>query len=243
MNPTPAALLARAAATLAAAALTLTTASPALAASDALIDATRTGSITLHKLLVDPANGREVPAAGVTFTIERADGVDLGTPVGWGTATLAQSTGPVTLTLSAPATATTGADGQAKFRGLPVGLYRVTETDPPGDPRPIDPFWLTVPMTDPQDPHRWLYDVHAYPKSVGATPIPTRAAHATTPDDPGTSAPAQDADKAPSPGTTTAGDDMLAVTGATGGALQIIAALLLLTTGTILVRRRRAGAQ
>ena len=146
------------------------------------LDATRTGSITIHKLVKDANNGTTAgngledanasgdPLGNVTFTAERLTNVDLTTQAGW--EKLASYNGNVD-TAKADGTdaakeKTTGADGLAKFDGLPLGAYIVTETETPAGYVGSKPFIITVPMTHPDDLNKWVYDVHAYPKNSKA---------------------------------------------------------------------------
>lgn len=67
---------------------------------------------------------------------------------------------------TAVATATTGADGIAKFPKLDLGLYVVVETGTPDKvTSPVKPFLVSVPMTSVNNPNEWLYDIHVYPKN------------------------------------------------------------------------------
>lgn len=146
------------------------------------LDATRTGSITIHKLVKDNSNGTTegngledatatgTPLGNVTFTVERLTHVDLTTQAGWeklagynGNVDAAKADG-----VDAAKEKTTGADGLAKFDGLTLGAYIVTETETPAGYVGSKPFIITVPMTHPTDLNKWVYDVHAYPKNSKA---------------------------------------------------------------------------
>ena len=146
------------------------------------LDATRTGSITIHKLVKDNTNGTAAgngledanasgdPLGNVTFTAERLTNVDLTTQAGW--EKLASYNGNVDTAkadgVDAAKEKTTGADGLAKFDGLTLGAYIVTETVTPAGYVGSKPFIITVPMTHPTDLNKWVYDVHAYPKNSKA---------------------------------------------------------------------------
>ena len=146
------------------------------------LDATRTGSITIHKLVKDNTNGTAAgngledanasgdPLGNVTFTAERLTNVDLTTQAGW--EKLASYNGNVDTAkadgVDAAKEKTTGADGLAKFDGLTLGAYIVTETVTPAGYVGSKPFIITVPMTHPTDHNKWVYDVHAYPKNSKA---------------------------------------------------------------------------
>ncbi|MGM9549931.1 MAG: SpaH/EbpB family LPXTG-anchored major pilin, partial [Faecousia sp.] len=64
------------------------------------------------------------------------------------------------------ATGTTGADGLAVISNLDVGIYCVVETKYPAEVTvPCDPFFVYLPMTNPDTNDSWMYDVHVYPKN------------------------------------------------------------------------------
>lgn len=146
------------------------------------LDATKTGSITIHKLVKDNSNGTTegngledatatgTPLANAKFTVEKLTNVDLTTQAGWeklasydGNVAAAKNDG-----VDAAVAKITGADGLAKFDGLPLGAYIVTETVTPAGYVGSKPFIITVPMTHPNDLNKWVYDVHAYPKNSKA---------------------------------------------------------------------------
>ena len=146
------------------------------------LDANKTGSITIHKLVKDDTNGTAAgngledptatgtPLDGVTFTVEKLTNVDLTTQAGWeklagynGNVDTAKADGT-----DAAITKTTAGGGLAVFDGLTVGAYLVTETATPPGYVGSKPFIITVPMTHPTDLNKWVYDVHAYPKNSKA---------------------------------------------------------------------------
>ena len=146
------------------------------------LDATKTGSITIHKLVKDANNGTTAgngledatatgdPLDGATFTVEKLTNVDLTTQAGWeklagfnGNVDKAKADG-----VDAAVTKTTAGGGLAKFDSLPLGAYVVTETVTPAGYVGSKPFIITVPMTHPTDLNKWVYDVHAYPKNSKA---------------------------------------------------------------------------
>ncbi|MCW5951432.1 MAG: SpaH/EbpB family LPXTG-anchored major pilin [Propionibacteriaceae bacterium] len=136
---------------------------------------------------------------GVPFDVYAVGGVDLTTNDGWKAAT-ALSTYKVTASdiaaqkitvdgvdyqLELKATAVTGALGVASFTGG-VGLYLVVEnldkataiTDlgtgnevAKASLTPSAPFLVTLPMTNPDDTSRWMYDVDVYPKNQTDTAV------------------------------------------------------------------------
>ncbi|WP_073983832.1 SpaH/EbpB family LPXTG-anchored major pilin, partial [Actinomyces bouchesdurhonensis] len=146
------------------------------------LDATRTGSLTIHKLIknatngTDPGNGLEdttasgTPLDGAEFTVSRLTNVDLTTQAGWekllsynGDVAAAKNGGT-----DAPQVKTTSGGGLAEFDGLTLGAYVVEETVTPPGYVGSKPFIVTVPMTHPTDLNKWVYDVHAYPKNTKA---------------------------------------------------------------------------
>lgn len=64
----------------------------------------------------------------------------------------------------------TDVNGKTEVAGLDVGLYMVIETKVPEDVVDLtNPFFLSLPMTDPQGDN-WNYDVVAYPKNETGDP-------------------------------------------------------------------------
>ena len=146
------------------------------------LDANKTGSITIHKLVKDNSNGTTAgngledatasgtPLDGVTFTVEKLTNVDLKTQAGWeklagfnGNVDTAKADGVDTAVEKE-----TAGGGLATFDSLPLGAYVVTETKTPAGYVGSKPFIITVPMTHPTDLNKWVYDVHAYPKNSKA---------------------------------------------------------------------------
>ncbi|MEQ4564708.1 MULTISPECIES: SpaH/EbpB family LPXTG-anchored major pilin [Micrococcaceae] len=175
-----------AAATIAGAVLAMSfSVAPATAAP--LVDNTKTGSITVHKFERPstptglPNNGTAVdttglkPLAGIQFTIQQVNTIDLSTNAGWDKAnnlsssfTPSNPTGSITsagYTLGTAQAKTTDAAGTAAFGTLPLGLYLVTETNYPAGVTPSAPFLVSVPLTDPNNKNNWIYDVNVYPKN------------------------------------------------------------------------------
>ncbi|WP_315580066.1 SpaH/EbpB family LPXTG-anchored major pilin [uncultured Actinomyces sp.] len=146
------------------------------------LDTSKTGSITIHKLVKDATNGTTegtgledstvtgTPLDGAKFTVERLTNVDLTTQAGWeklvgfnGDVATAKADG-----VDAAIEKTTAGGGLATFSNLPLGAYVVTETETPAGYVGSKPFIITVPMTHPTDLNKWVYDVHAYPKNSKA---------------------------------------------------------------------------
>ncbi|MCS4491309.1 SpaH/EbpB family LPXTG-anchored major pilin [Corynebacterium sp. ES2715-CONJ3] len=111
---------------------------------------------------------------GAKFKIEKVkkDSIDLTTNEGWKKAEKV-SKGAEPLrdsdfeTLPDKDEQTTGEDGVARWDGLPLGLYRVTETEAPvGHQISQEPFYVALPTTDPTNHDEWLKTVHVYPKNT-----------------------------------------------------------------------------
>ncbi|MHA3683371.1 SpaH/EbpB family LPXTG-anchored major pilin [Leucobacter sp. HY1908] len=163
---------------------------------------TQKGNLHITKLSTptgdpDDANGAQVtsqdwPAGsaaipGVTFTVQKVQGIDLSTNAGWQAAQKAtlsygaggtnpqvlEQPGGSALGLQTPgATGTTDNTGVPKnggsdaFQNMDIGLYLVTETGTPAGVTPAVPFLVTLPMTDPTNQSAWVYDVYVYPKNA-----------------------------------------------------------------------------
>ena len=146
------------------------------------LDANKTGSITIHKLVKDDTNGTTegtgledttasgTPLDGAEFTVERLTNIDLTTQAGWeklvgynGNVDTAKADG-----VDAAIKKTTAGGGLAKFDSLPLGAYVVTETKTPAGYIGSKPFIITVPMTHPTQKNVWNYDLHVYPKNSKA---------------------------------------------------------------------------
>lgn len=175
-NPRKKGWLASLSAVAAAALLVIGGGSGAQAAPIVDVNPDATATLNVHKFeqgdtLGDEANGLEqqvnmTPMNGIEFTVKQVPDINLTTNAGWEAAaglTLAQAQ---TATAAVTGTSqTTDGDGLARFAGLPLGLYLVTETGYPAGVTPSDPFLITLPMTHPTDTNTWLYDVHVYPKN------------------------------------------------------------------------------
>lgn len=141
----------------------------ALAAVDpALIDITKTGSLTIYKFIdQDDENARNADGTAlgdisgydalenVKFTIYKVTGWEFGIayPTGFDTS---RSTG---------ISKTTDSDGYVVFDDLELGLYYVVEESNLAVEKAVDPFFVSIPTTNPTGTG-WLYDVYVYPKNV-----------------------------------------------------------------------------
>ncbi|GAB2469713.1 LPXTG cell wall anchor domain-containing protein [Xylanimonas ulmi] len=131
------------------------------AASSAVIDPTRLGSLTVHSYRMGDDVSSARPASGERFAVAQVDGVDLTSDSGWREAARLASGGQGIPNLGPADLRVTDGSGQASFSRLPVGLYRVEQLAVGG----VAPFYVTIPMTDPDDGASWLYDVDVHPKA------------------------------------------------------------------------------
>ncbi|MGO4859301.1 SpaH/EbpB family LPXTG-anchored major pilin [Arthrobacter sp. 2MCAF14] len=158
------------------------------AANTANIDPSKTGSLTIHKYekpatptnlpndgtaLTPAQTAALTPMAGVTFTVQKVNNIDLTTNAGWTTAAALTPAQAAAQAASPGTTTTTDASGTATLGNLPLGLYLVTETGYPAGVTPSAPFLVTLPMTDPAGGKSWLYDVNVYPKNAVTTATKT----------------------------------------------------------------------
>ncbi|BCW83338.1 hypothetical protein NicSoilE8_10110 [Arthrobacter sp. NicSoilE8] len=180
------------------------TVGPAVAAP--VVDGDQTGSITVHKFekpvktgggggnngggnhrgdgngfttFAVPDTSGFTPLAGVEFTIQQVNTLDLSTNAGWEAANnLSHVFDPLNATgsisgagysLGTAVSQLTATDGTAVFPNLPLGLYLITETSVPAGVTPAAPFLVTIPTTDPDNQNNWLYDVDVYPKNSVST--------------------------------------------------------------------------
>ncbi|QIM15781.1 isopeptide-forming domain-containing fimbrial protein [Leucobacter insecticola] len=127
-----------------------------------------------------PSTG-SVPLQGATFQLYRltsGTNPDLTTNAGWewlqnvrggmttNNPTVAQlATAGFTVTPVGGAQVT-GSDGKINWTGLDIGLYYVAETSVPAGHKASAPFLVTIPMTDPVNRDKWVYDVYVYPKNL-----------------------------------------------------------------------------
>lgn len=142
-----------------------------------------TGNLYIHKFEnANPSDksgdGSEIkdtstlgrPMEGVTYTINRLDGLNVRSNADW--RTFAGLNGlneqlPAGVTATKVKDVQTGANGLASVTDLPLGFYQVVETVPEGYTAKSNPFYVSVPMTNPQNRTSWMQDVHVYPKNEG----------------------------------------------------------------------------
>jgi RNA polymerase sigma factor (sigma-70 family) len=148
----------------------------------------RSGSLTIHKYEKPatptglPNDGTALtaaqlegmtPMAGVTFTVQKVNNIDLTTNAGWAAAAALTPAQAAAQAATPGSTATTDASGTATLGNLPLGLYLVTETGYPAGVTPSAPFLVTLPMRDPAAGNTWMYDVNVYPKNAVTTATKT----------------------------------------------------------------------
>jgi len=148
----------------------------------------RMGSLTIHKYekpasptnlpndgtaLTPVQTAALTPMAGVTFTVQKVNNIDLTTNTGWAAAAALTPAQAAAQAATPGSSVTTGAAGTATLGNLSLGLYLVTETGYPAGATPSAPFLVTLPMTDPGNQSSWLYDVNVYPKNAVTTATKT----------------------------------------------------------------------
>lgn len=153
-----------------------------------------TGSLTIHKYLMDdltdadtPGNGNEttdipasaVPLNGIEFEIVKlkitldADGNAVSSTDGKIPTNASEVTEDMLDKDTAQTVITSGTDEDGKDLGiaaidsLPRGFYYVTELPSEKVAEPVAPFIVSVPMTNPEG-NGWITDVHVYPKNESA---------------------------------------------------------------------------
>ncbi|MDO5684152.1 MAG: LPXTG cell wall anchor domain-containing protein [Propionibacteriaceae bacterium] len=229
------------------------------------IDVNRTATLILHKKAPNPYNTTPVadlPAgtiAGVTFSVKRVAGVDLGSQEGWDWVRYAEVDDVYDGPFDREYTARTDYEGFARVDGVPVGVYLVAEEgidNPSHLYRKSAPFLITVPSGS-ADGTLWDYEILVNTKDAPDAPPTTPPDESTpsetppgkpppgtpgTPDTPGSPETNTTDEPAPGspdePGQPGRGITSLPITGA--GVLQVLAvggALIL--AGIYLMRRRR----
>lgn len=106
--------------------------------------------------------------AGAVFEVQQVlvDGapVDLTSIAGWRLAEEIQGGRTNGVTYGEATQLTTNGDGLATG-AFDIGLYRVTEATPPAGYVGSAPFFVTLPMTHPNERNAWLNEVNVYPKN------------------------------------------------------------------------------
>ncbi|WP_175934445.1 SpaH/EbpB family LPXTG-anchored major pilin [Corynebacterium sp. Marseille-P4321] len=111
------------------------------------------------------------PMQGVKYSIIKLDGLDVRKNSDWqkfATFNTLNNNGalPEGVTEGTKTEVTTDADGLATAE-LPIGFYKVVETVPEGYTAKSNPFYVSLPMTDPSNRSQWMRDVYVYPKNQG----------------------------------------------------------------------------
>ncbi|OIR64925.1 hypothetical protein BHF77_11350, partial [Corynebacterium diphtheriae] len=144
------------------------------------IDFDKPGSITIYKkgLTAGETPGERAPGTpldstkgeglgGVVYKIEKVN-VDLKDPASWATLPKnvdeAKKRGLSPVDGQTPKTTAPGT-GLARFQGLPVGMYVITEVDAPEGYVAAAPFLVSVPFTDAKGT-AWNYNPVVYPKNT-----------------------------------------------------------------------------
>lgn len=112
------------------------------------------------------------PMQGVKYTIIKLNGLDVRKNSDWqkfATFNTLNNTGalPEGVTEGDETVVTTDANGLAKAENLPIGFYKVVETVPEGYTAKSNPFYVSLPMTDPSNRSQWMRNVYVYPKNQG----------------------------------------------------------------------------
>ncbi|QIK62652.1 SpaH/EbpB family LPXTG-anchored major pilin [Leucobacter viscericola] len=131
-----------------------------------------------------PAGSNSTLLEGATFELYKvndanlADKIDLTTNLGWQNlekliTKVGKNPTAAEIALKEPnlglaleSEQTTGASGVVKWETLSLGLYYVVETKVPSGHKASQPFFVTIPMTDPVNLNDWMYDIHVYPKNI-----------------------------------------------------------------------------
>ena len=176
---------------------------PAAAADSAPWDtsaATKTGTITIHKYKDEVANGHQSKTTkieGAKFKISKVTTIDnaavtLTTKDGWvnlakKVKALNGETGTTTPNVVTEAVTNgeknTDNNGEAKFEGLAIGLYKIEETaSAPDYANDVSPFYMTVPQitrTGTSTNNTYTYDITVEPKNSYIKDSVTKTADTT----------------------------------------------------------------
>ncbi|MCT2287740.1 SpaH/EbpB family LPXTG-anchored major pilin [Corynebacterium sanguinis] len=135
-----------------------------------MIDYSKTGSITVVKSTDQPSNPATgldgsytptSPLAGVTFELYKVQDITNASDF-IDASKLTVETAP---TGTLVGTQITPANGRITFGNLPVGLYRVHESDAPAGVSRSADYLVFVPMTNPETRTEWNYNPVTYPKN------------------------------------------------------------------------------
>ncbi|MBV7302057.1 SpaH/EbpB family LPXTG-anchored major pilin [Corynebacterium sp. TAE3-ERU2] len=127
---------------------------------------------------IDDASSLGEPLNGATFKVEKVEGVDLTTNAGQQKAEKIAKGNEQPSGFTEVGTKTTS-NGQAVFDIKEIGLYRVTETGAPTGYEAADsesvPFYVAMPLTDPDNRQGFLREVHVYPKNKKQEDVITKS--------------------------------------------------------------------
>lgn len=147
---------------------------PAIAAPD-VIDPTKTTTLNIHKYEGEPGD-TSTPLPGVTFKVQKINGVDLTKNAGWETLSgltaedLADGQSPSGVSLRQGVDLTTNDEGLATTDQLGVGAFLVTEQQF-GSYTVAKPFIVTLPHENTDGTWNYTQDVH--PKNQNVHPTKT----------------------------------------------------------------------
>lgn len=121
---------------------------------------------------IDDTSALGRPMQGVEYTIIKLDGLDVHKNSDWqkfATFNALNNKGalPKGVTEGTRTEVTTNENGLATAADLPIGFYKVVETVPEGYTAKSNPFYVSLPMTNPSDRTSWMRDVYVYPKNQG----------------------------------------------------------------------------
>lgn len=163
----------------------------------------KTGSLTIHKYSSSSEGGTPTgteadadnlpedaePLEGIEFTLFKyGDTAEIGKEIPvYEEVNLSGTKGSWTYTVDDNAikgtSKETDTDGVIKFDKLELGRYLVVETyAPDAVTKKTDPFFVDIPMSDPKDRDKWIYDVTVYPKNVADWDDPEVDKDITRPD-------------------------------------------------------------
>lgn len=137
-------------------------------------------SVTIHKYKGaegDAGTGKEqdmtgkTPAEGVKYELQLVKKIEKASDYPEAVKIAESNQEPEALKTVTPEKPATDANGVQEFKNLEKGLYRVVETSV-GDNKDLviaKPFYVFVPMTDPENNSKVINDVHVYPKNSEVT--------------------------------------------------------------------------
>ena len=136
-----------------------------------LVDPNANVSLTINKRIGDPGATNTTPLQGVSFEIEKIEGIDLTTNDGWAALAEINAVDTGEHTITPIDTLVTDEAGQASIStgddsAFTVGVYRVTELQL-GNYTAADPFLVVLPFSDEGN---WEYNQSVTPKNQEIIP-------------------------------------------------------------------------